>query len=57
MTIQWRNKKNVTVNSHIQILGGHRDWGNSLCPGEKLYKMLPEIRKRVVLKEPNEGQS
>lgn len=57
MTIQWRNKKNVTVNSHIQILGGHRDWGNSLCHGEKLYKMLSEIRKSVELKEPNEGQS
>ena len=43
--------------SYIQILGGHRDWGNSLCPGEKLYKMLHEIRKSVELKEPNEGQS
>lgn len=43
--------------SYIQILGGHRDWGNSLCPGENLYKMLPEIRKSVELKEPNEGQS
>ena len=36
----------------LEILGGHRDWGKSVCPGENLYKLLPEIRTKTKLKEP-----
>lgn len=38
--------------SYITILGGHRDWGASDCPGQKLYDMLPTICTNTNLKPP-----
>lgn len=26
---------------------GHRDWGRTLCPGERLYALLPNIREKI----------
>jgi len=28
-------------------ISGHRDWLSTECPGERLYPLLPEIRRRV----------
>lgn len=28
-------------------IAGHRDWGPTLCPGDRLYALLPEVRNRV----------
>lgn len=33
----------------IGKLGGHRDYGNTECPGDKFYPMLPGIRKSAGL--------
>jgi hypothetical protein len=29
------------------VIGGHRDWRATECPGEQLYARLPELRERV----------
>lgn len=31
-------------------LAGHRDAGNTTCPGENIYKLLPELRNEIVWK-------
>jgi hypothetical protein len=38
--------------STINVLGGHRDWGNTLCPGEHLYTLLDNIREKTKLAPP-----
>lgn len=39
--------------SYIKILGGHRDWGASDCPGQKLYDMLPALCESTKLSPPS----
>jgi hypothetical protein len=31
----------------LPVIDGHRDTGNTACPGENLYGFLPEIRRRT----------
>ncbi|MCW2631048.1 MAG: N-acetylmuramoyl-L-alanine amidase family 2 [Pseudonocardia sp.] len=31
----------------VQTISGHRDWDATACPGNKLYPLLPEIRRRA----------
>jgi len=31
-------------------VSGHRDWNQTDCPGNKFYKLLPEIRKQIAVK-------
>ena len=38
--------KEVTTNR----LAGHRDAGNTTCPGDNIYELLPEIRNEIVWK-------
>ena len=38
--------------SGIKMLGGHRDWGQSQCPGEKMYKLLDLVRSKTNLAAP-----
>ena len=36
----------------ISTLGGHRDFKESECPGDRLYSQIPDIRKRTGLDPP-----
>jgi len=31
----------------LRVIGGHRDAGQTACPGNKLYNQLPKIRRKV----------
>ena len=31
----------------LRVIGGHRDAGQTACPGNKLYNQLPKFRRRV----------
>lgn len=33
--------------AHIWTLSGHRDVGDSECPGDAVYRRLPEMRQRI----------
>jgi hypothetical protein len=37
----------------INVLGGHKDWGKTLCPGDYLYALLDNIRDETKLSSPN----
>jgi hypothetical protein len=39
----------IIYNLQPGVILGHRDVGNSTCPGDKMYQLLPEIRERVRL--------
>ena len=42
--------KALRANHGIQFLRGHRDYNSTECPGDKLYNLLPEIRKATGLR-------
>lgn len=40
-------EKAVIFEQTAPAIAGHRDWGPTLCPGDRLYALLPEVRNRV----------
>ncbi|HAN79750.1 MAG TPA: hypothetical protein DCQ31_19310 [Bacteroidales bacterium] len=35
------------LNANLSTLSGHRDGGNTACPGTEVYKLLPTLRKNI----------
>lgn len=49
-TVDYVNPVDGTTKEGVPTISGHRDWGSTECPGERLYNQLPTIRSNVAAK-------